>query len=138
MSLSGWVAVAFGVLIIISRGPLLFAPAATLRFFAKAIQTEARTRLIGVFAILLALLMIWSSSSAQSGLEGFLLILGVFILVFTVPGMLMFPRTYMGILNSMLPTDLSGALFGWRLLGLVGVTIGIAFVSAGMHTGSFS
>jgi hypothetical protein len=33
MSALGWWSVAFGLLIIVSRGPLIFAPAETVRFF---------------------------------------------------------------------------------------------------------
>ncbi len=47
MSMAGVVAMFLGVSIVCSLGPLLLAPAATLRVFQKAIETKARTRVFG-------------------------------------------------------------------------------------------
>ena len=132
MSKAGIVAMFFGALIVCRRGPLLLAPAATLRWFGEAIKTEARTRMLGAFAVLIAWLMIWSGIDENSGLAAIMFILGVFIFVIAIPALVLFPRVYMSVAESVLPADFGTNLFGWRMFGLVGVIIGVAFFMAGM------
>ena len=81
---------------------------------------------------MMALPMIWSGMSENTGLASFLLIVGVFFLLVAVPALMLFPNVYMNIAESMLPKDLDGSLFGWRVTGLVGVIIGVAIVRVGM------
>jgi hypothetical protein len=40
--------VAVGVLVIVVRGPLIFAPAATIDFYRRLLATDARVRVMGV------------------------------------------------------------------------------------------
>jgi hypothetical protein len=132
MSTSGIVAIFLGLLIICSRGQLLLVPAFTLRWFGEMIKTKVRTRIMGAFVVLMALPMIWSGMSENTGLASFLFIVGVFFLLIAVPALVLFPNIYMDIAESMLPEDLGGSLFGWRIMGLVGVIIGIAIFRVGM------
>ncbi len=132
MSSAGIVATFLGVLVICSRGPLLLVPASALRWFGEAIKTEGRTRIFGAIVALIAVPMIWSGISEDTSLAGVLLIFGVFVLVFAVPALVLFPRVYMSLGNSVVPDDLSGNLLGWRILGLVGVIIGVAIVMVGV------
>jgi hypothetical protein len=114
MSAVGIVSIAVGLLIIVSRGLLVLAPAATLRWFGGIIQSEARTRIFGTCALLVAAPMIWAGASEPSGLATVLFIFGVFVVEF-------------------LPADSNTGLFGWRILGLVGVVIGAALFMAGLR-----
>ena len=132
MSKIGIVAIFLGVLIAFGRGPLLLAPAATLRWFRKAIETEASTRMLGMFAVLIGLLMTWAGVDHGSGLESIMFIVGVFIVVVSIPALLLFPSAYMSIASSMLPDDAETSLIGWRFLGLVNILIGVALIRAGM------
>ena len=82
MSMSGIVAMFLGVLIICSRGPLIFIPASALRWFRVAIKTKNRTRGLGVIVILIALPMNWSGISEESELAVILSIFGVIFLFY--------------------------------------------------------
>jgi hypothetical protein len=50
------------------------------------------------------------------------------------PELLLVPSIYMNLANLFLPDDLIGSLFGWRITGLVGVIIGVAFLMVGIDT----
>ncbi len=132
MSKAAVVSMLLGALVFCCRGPLLLAPAATLRLFGEVVKTETRTRMFGIFAVLIALLMIWSGIDENSGLASIMFIFGVLILVITIPDLVLFPRGYMSVANSMLPADPDTNLIGWRILGLVNIIIGVAFFRAGM------
>jgi len=82
---------------------------------------------------MIALLMVWAGMSQRAGLEAVLFVFGIFMLVIAVPGLLLFPSIYMNLANSLMPDDLSGTLFGWRLLGLLGVIIGVAIMMVGVN-----
>ncbi len=134
MSTAGMAAMFLGVLIICSRVPLVLIPASALRWFGEAIKTEGRTRVSGAIVVLIAVPMIWSGMSENTGLAGVLFIFGVFVLVFAISALVLFPRVYMSLANSFVPDDLNGNLFGWRILGLVGVIIGVAIFMVGLDS----
>ena len=78
--------------------------------------------------------MIWSGMSENSSLAAVLFIFGIFFLVVAIPALVLFPNVYMSIAESMLPADdPAGNLFGWRILGLVSVIIGIAIFRVGVE-----
>ena len=132
MSMAGIVAIFLGVFIVCSRGPLLLAPASTLRVFQKVIATKTRTRVLGGIVALIAVPMIWSGVLESTGLAIVLLIFGIFMLGCGILGLVLFPAAYMSIAESFLPDDLQGSLFGWRMLGLVGVLVGAAIFQVGL------
>lgn len=133
VSFAAIVAIFLGALIICTRGPLILFPAYTFRWFGTVIKTQARTRVLGTVVTMIALLMVWAGMSQRAGLEAVLFVFGIFILVIAVPGLLLFPSIYMNLANSLMPDDLSGTLFGWRLLGLLGVIIGVAIMMVGVN-----
>ena len=61
MSSVGAISVLIGVLIIIGRGPLIFWPEPTREFYLKMIATNNRVRLIGLFLVAIAVVMIVAS-----------------------------------------------------------------------------
>ncbi len=132
MSTAGIVTMFLGALIVCIRGPLLFAPAATLRWFGEAIKTKGRTRVFGAFVVLITVPMMWSGMLENSSLANVLFILGVFIFVVSILALVLFPSAYMSVAGSFLPSDSSSNLFGWRLLGLVNVIIGTGIFWIGM------
>ena len=134
MSTAGMVTMFLGVFIICTRAPLIIIPRTTLRAFEKVVSTETGTRGLGVLAILIfAVPMIWAGVAESSGLAEFLLIFGIFILALTILALLIFPRTYMSIAESVLPPEESDSnLFGWRLLGVVSVIIGGVIFAVGI------
>ena len=132
MSTAGIVTMFLGAFIVCIRGPLLLAPAATLRWFGEAIKTKSRTRVLGAFVVLITVPMMWSGVLENSGLANVLFILGVFIFVVSIPMLVLFPSAYMSIAGSFLPSDSGSNLFGWRIVGLVSVIIGIGIFRVGM------
>ncbi len=127
MSSVGIVCIILGSLIVISRGLVVVSPAATLRWFKDMIRTETRIRTLGVFALTLPALMIWAGASEDTVLAQVLLIFGLFFLLFAIPWLVFFPRSYMELTSSLLPSN----LMGWRLLGLLGAIVGLVLVYFG-------
>jgi uncharacterized protein YjeT (DUF2065 family) len=117
-----------GVVIITARGPLIFAPRATLRFYRKLLATDARIRIVGLAAAGLGLALA-SSAHASDGttaaiLAGFgWLIAGIGGLV-----MLLFPSAYRSFTESILEILEDGM----RPIGIIGVAIGLIFVWTGL------
>ena len=133
MSTAGIVTMFLGALIVCIRGgPLLLAPAATLRWFGEATKTKGRTRVFGAFVVLITVPMMWSGMLENSPLANVLFILGVFIFAASILALVLFPSAYMSVAGSFLPSDASSNLFGWRLLGLVNVIIGTGIFWIGM------
>jgi hypothetical protein len=118
----------WGVFIVCSRGFFLVAPATALRSFRAIVETNARTRILGACMLLLAGPTIWAGNSDESALATVLLFLGWGIVGICIPALLLFPRLYMTIATAVLPIDSNASLFGWRIIGALGVMIGaIAF-----------
>jgi hypothetical protein len=133
MSMSGIVTICLGLLIICSRGPLIFVPASVLAWFRAAIKTKNRTRGLGAIVGLVSLPMIWSGMSEDSELALFLLIFGGILLFISIAGLLLFPHFYMSIAEIFIAEDPDSNLFGWRIIGLVAVIIGSYIVWVGMN-----
>lgn len=130
MSAVGIVSIILGLLIVISRGLLVVSPRTTLQSFGKIIQTESRTRLVGLATLLLPVLMIWAGGSADTGLAGVLLIFGLFMLA-AISWLVFFPGSYIHFCRGFVPPDPDSNLMGWRLMGLLGVFIGGVFIYFG-------
>ena len=132
MSMSGIVTICLGLLIICSRSPLIFVPASALGWFRAAIKTKNRTRGMGAIVVLISLPMIWSGMSEESELAVFLFIFGGILLFIGILGLLLFPGFYMSIAEIFVAEDPDSNLFGWRMIGLVAVIIGVYIVRVGM------
>ncbi len=61
MSNLALISIIFGILIIVGRSPLLFAPDITLRFIRKVINKKIILRILGIPTALLGLVMITSA-----------------------------------------------------------------------------
>ncbi len=128
MSSVGIVYIVFGSFIVISRGLIVVAPATTLRWVKDMIRTETRVRTLGLYAVVLSALMIWAGASEDTVLANVLLIFGLFYLLFAIPWLVFFPRSYMEFANSLLPSN----LMVWRVLGLLGAIVGLVLVHFGL------
>ena len=129
---AGIVAIVLGLLVIIARLPLLLFPATTLNWFRAMLRSEAQIRVLGCVLLPLAIAMILAGLPQSTGLEIVLFILGVLYLMIAVPATLIFPRAYMSFIATFIPEELSGVLFGWRLLGLIGTAFGGAILAFGI------
>ena len=128
MSAVGIVCTIFGLLIAIYCGLIVVAPATTLRWNKGMISTGTRVRTLGLYALVLAALMIWAGASEDTVLANVLLIFGLFYLLIPIPWLVFFPRSYMEFANSFLPSN----LMVWRVLGLPGAIVGLVLVRSGL------
>lgn len=131
MSAVGIVSIAVGALGICSRGPLVVAPAASLRWFEKLISTNGRVRVLGAVMLPLGVAMIWAGSTEDSGLAGLLFMVGLGIVTVCALWLLPFPDAYRALANEILPSDRSGSLIGWRIVGLAVVFAGALLIYFG-------
>lgn len=131
MNTVGIVTIALGVLVVCGRGTLLVAPAPTLRWLKETIASNARTRMLGAFAMALGAAMAWAGTSEDSGLATFLTVFGWGLLGFSALVLVLFPGVYRTIANPFLPSDTSGSLFWWRFRGLTGILGGVLVIYFG-------
>ena len=131
MNAVGIVTIALGVLVVCYRGTLLVAPAPTLRWLKETIASNARTRMLGAFAMALGAAMAWAGTSEDSGLATFLTVLGWVVLVSSALVLVLFPGVYRTIANPFMPSDTSN-FFLWRCAGLAGLPVGVFIIYFGV------
>lgn len=120
----GAVSIVLGVIVLCSRGALLVAPRATLRWFEGVIGTNGRTRALGVVALTLGAAMAWAGASEDSVLATIMAFVGWPVVGFSTFALVLFPSVYQDIGAAVLPSGANEDLTGWRVLGLAGVVIG--------------
>ena len=131
MNMTGIVSIVFGVMIVCTRAPLVFAPASALGWFKAIVESNRGIRLMVSAMLPLGLMMMWAGASESSGLAGVLFIIGCFISVALVL-IFMFPTGYGMFALAVLPaTESESAFVGWRVVGLVAICIGGLFIYAG-------
>ena len=75
MTATGWTVAVLGALIIATRGPLIFAPAATLAFYRRLLGSLAGIRAVGVAVTGVGMALVATSDGAGGG-ERFMATLG--------------------------------------------------------------
>jgi hypothetical protein len=120
--------IGLGILIIATRGPLIFAPEGTARVYRQVFGTAARTRILAcVFVVAGAAL--WLAGDGAGG--GLATAITVFGWVFGAAGLFLviFPATYMQLLEAILDGfDSSGLRAG----GVLGAAFGALFIYLGV------
>jgi hypothetical protein len=127
----GVASIVFGVVMVCSRGPLLLAPAATLGWFERLIETDGRIRALGAVTLMLGTAMAWAGASERSGLAMILFVIGWAVIGSSTLALVLFPDAYRSIAEAVLPSDTDEDLIGWRLLGLLGVFVGVLMIYYG-------
>ncbi len=120
-----------GILIITTRGPLIFAPTASMQLIRQLVSTERRIRLIGLAIAPLALAFLFLPLG-DGGAAGFLRVLG-WIFAAAVLWLSLLPETYR--LVALIVVDYfesSVDMAAVRIIGCVAVAIGGAMVYAGL------
>lgn len=121
-----------GVLIVASRGPLVFAPEATLRVYERMLATDARVRAVGAFAGALAVATL--TTPAAGPLSRFWLgLIGAMLLGVTI-WLIAAPAHYRRMAHAVFDfargsTD--GAIV--RGVGLLAVAIGACLIYVGLR-----
>ena len=132
MSVVGIVTIAFGLLVVCTRGPLAVALAATLRRFRGLIATNRPTRILGAVVLILGAAMVWAGTTEDSSFASLLMVVGLWI---GAAGALLviLPGGYRGLVRFFLPDVAKGRLLGWRLLGVLGTSIGLLVIYIGVR-----
>lgn len=118
-----------GALIILSRGPLLVAPRATLDLYRKLVATRTRVRLFGLVLMALGAAMFYYCHGGHNAPELIIQILGAFIATMAFFLMLIMPWLYMLIAQSII--DAMDEVMA-RLFGLVSVIAGAIIIYLGI------
>ena len=79
MSYLAVVSAFFGILIIVGRAPLVFAPVAAIKIIRKTVNKKSNLRLMGIATSLLGAAMITSALNADQSFAFIILILGFLI-----------------------------------------------------------
>ena len=125
------VSIAFGLLVIVTRGPLIFAPKGTVRVFLDWIDSTGHVRVLAVGIAVLGL----AALGSLAGVPGTLATVIEVIAWWCVAGgvfLLYFPALYQRFARSFLEAFDVTAL---RLLGVLGVSVGGLFVYLGAAAG---
>ena len=126
------ICVVVGVLAILKRGPLIFAPNATLRFYDRLVLSPARVRAAGVVIATLAMALLFSDFG-EGVLAGLLHTCGWFmatvaLLFLVLPNVLRrFIQTIFGYIEE--------SVDNWivRIVGLLSVVFGLALIYVGVY-----
>lgn len=123
--------IAVGLLVIIGRGPLVFAPQATIRFYERMLSTDARIRGLGVVMAVLALALL-VPALGEGTAAGLLRLLGWIFAGATV-WLLAAPGSYrllaQGVLEFMEHSVDSAVVRG---VGIFAVGLGLALIYVGL------
>ena len=127
------ICIAVGILVIVSRGPLIFAPSATLRFYDRwLLSTNARFRAFGVVFATLAMALLFSDFG-EGVLAGLLHTCGWFmatvaLLFLVLPNVLRrFFQTIFGYIEESVDDGIV------RIVGLLAVVFGVALIYVGVY-----
>ena len=127
------ICIGVGILVIVSRGPLIFAPSATLRFYDRwLLSTNARFRIFGVVFATLAMALLFSDFG-EGVLTGLLHTFGWFmatvaLLFLVLPNVFRrFFQSIFGYINKSVDERII------RIVGLLAVVVGFALIYVGVY-----
>ncbi len=131
MSAVGIASIVLGVLIFISRGWMVIAPASILRWTGRMIETDRKLRVAGVICLLPSAALIWAGGTGNTTLALILTLMGWWILVVGTMLLILFPAMYRELAGAFVSIDDGEELLGWRMIGLFGMAIGYLFIIYG-------
>jgi uncharacterized protein YjeT (DUF2065 family) len=127
-------AIALGLLAIVARGPLLFAPAPTLALYRRALATPGRVRAFGLGFAVLGALMIGAATGDDTTLGKVILVIGWPVALGAGGLLLLFPDAYRRFTDAFLQSaDNPSGRALLRVLGLAGISLGLALVFFGLR-----
>ena len=125
--------IVLGTLTIVSRGPLIFAPSATLRSYDRLIiSTNARFRAFGVVIATLAMALLFLSFG-EGAVAGFLHAVGwvvaaMALLMLVVPNV---SRRFLSAMFDYLENSVDDVIV--RILGFLAVVVGAVLIYVGVY-----
>lgn len=129
MSTLGLFIVVFGLLIIVTRSPLIFAPERTRTVALQLLNTTARFRALGVFVILLGALAAWVGTTEATSAANFVNKAGIIVLFFAAGIMIPFAGSFAKVFRSLMQSFSVQTL---RIMGILAVLIGAWIVLYGV------
>ena len=124
------VSILWGILIIITRTPVLLAPRITINTYRKISSTNTRIRMMGVVITVLSLFTILFSQKSATAIADFYLLFGWFAAFISAFMLLLFPSIFKEIL------DFSMKIFSRsvtsRLIMIIPTGIGILLIYIGI------
>ena len=118
-----------GILSIVSRGPLIFAPETTKAFYLKLVTSNTRIRIMGLFVAALGTAAIMAARGSDQTAALIILVLGYFWVFAATFFLLIFPSFYKLIAGAFLDAMDNLIL---RLLGFFTVLLGAFFIYLGL------
>lgn len=122
------VSIVFGLLIIVTRGPLIFAPAQMKNVFLKIFQTPQRVRGVGIGMAVLGVAVLLALSESVGTLAVILSVVAWSMLIAALAFMAPFPGAAKSFLDGTINLMSDGFL---RVVGAIAVVIGILLIYAG-------
>lgn len=119
-----------GVLIVAGRGPMIFAPAATLRAYRSLLATDARIRGFGAVALLLGAVLASIALHPDGTLAWIVAGFGWLLVVVSV-SLVLVPRFYRELAQSVLDAFDDPAAV--RVVGTIAVALGLLLIAAGVR-----
>jgi uncharacterized protein YjeT (DUF2065 family) len=130
MNNHAYISIILGVLIIISRGPLIFRPDATREFYLKMIATRARIRVLGLVVLALGTAMVFSVHEAPGAASVFFAGLGYLMAAAAFFLLLAFPSIFKLVAEAFIEAMDNVILRG---LGVLAVGVGAFFIWLGFR-----
>ena len=128
----GIVSIVVGALAVCTRVPLVVAPRPTLRWWKGTLGTNGRVRVLGAAMLPLLAAMVWAGSPSETGLEGFLFLVGLGGFAVVALLLVPFPGVFRALFEAIVPDDLQGSLIGWRMVALAVVVGGVFLIYLGV------
>ena len=127
------ICIVVGALAILKRGPLIFAPKATLRFYDRSfLSTNVRVRAAGVAVATLAMVLIFSDFG-EGVLAGLFNIFGWFMATAAL-FFLVLPNVFRGVIQTIfdyIEKSVDERII--RIVGFLGVGFGLALIYVGVY-----
>ena len=123
------ISILMGVLIIISRGPLIFAPEIMRKFYMKLIATSTRIRIMGLCITPLGAVAIMVARGSDQTASLIISVIGYIMVLIAVFFMLIFPSLSKQVADAFLEAMDNLML---RILGLLAVCLGALFIYLGL------
>ena len=116
------VTIAFGLFILVARGPLIFAPKGTIEVYRKLLETKTRIRALGVCVSVLSVGMVVLARGSEEIAVQIIRVLGWFVTLAVVFLLLLLPSLYRQMVLAILEAIQNMALL--RFMGVLGTAFG--------------
>ncbi|MBN4046872.1 hypothetical protein JYT90_00985 [bacterium AH-315-P07] len=133
MNAVGIISVEVGALFLIGRVGSLVAPAKFMAMFRSIVSTNTGLRMLGAHILVLGLAMIAAGYLQDSGLATVLFYLGIVFTGMSTFLLLLFPKAYRDMVDTIIPEDTSGVMLFIRFKSLTGVIIAGLFIYFGVQ-----